>query len=46
MKNKKKIATIEVKTKDREDKPRYGSTLRANSKIFIGLFKALKTIYI
>lgn len=46
IKNKKKIATIEVETKERKDKPRYGSTLSANIKIFIGLFKALKTIYI
>ena len=45
IRNKKKIATIEVETKEREDKPRYGSALSANIKIFVGLFKALKTIY-
>ena len=46
IKKRKKIGTIEVETNEREDQPRYGGSLRANIKIFIGLFKALKTIYI
>jgi len=45
IKKRKKIGTIEVKTTERKDKSRYGGSLRANIKIFIGLFKALKTIY-
>ena len=45
IKKRKKIGTIEVDTTERKDKPRYGGSLRANIKIFIGLFKALKTIY-
>lgn len=45
IKKRKKISTIEVETTERKDKPRYGSSFKANIKIFIGLFKALKKIY-
>tara|TARA_Y100000389_G_scaffold47762_1_gene42940 strand:- start:896 stop:1552 length:657 start_codon:yes stop_codon:yes gene_type:complete len=45
IKKRKKISTIEVETAERKDKPRYGGGFKANIKIFIGLFGALKTIY-
>ena len=45
IKKNKKISTIEVKTIERLDEPRYGNSLKANIKILIGLLKILKKIY-
>jgi glycosyltransferase involved in cell wall biosynthesis len=41
IKNKQKISMIKVKTTERKDLPRYGGLLKANTKILLGLIKAI-----
>ena len=41
IKDKKKISMIKVKTIKRKDEPRYGGLLKANTKILLGLIKAI-----